>query len=953
MAVLYLFVILMNAILHVRQDDEIKDTYPEARGIRETLRIIRSFLERHARFTYLLVYTALFALFFYCIFSVNIMAGKGLLWRIDGKSQYLPYLKYTSDYLRNIITNFLNGNYTIQMYDFSIGMGEDVRSVFRIHPTEFISVFFGQNQLEQLYNGLMVFRFWLSGLAFTAFCRHRDISRRNTLVASFIYIFSGYGLNLATRHPIFHSPVIFFPLLLIAMDRLIEKKGYLFFTVMVALSLATNYYFLYMTTIGLGVYALGHFAKTYKTHRIREFGKMMARIIFFYLLGVGISAVFFLPTVTRALSSERVGNVKTMIKSLLSYGNLSQYKLLVSTVSGRYSVFDIYLGMASVFIPAVIILFFGKIREHLGLKLLIILEAVALMIPAVGLTMSAFSTVTNRWIYMTAMTGAYVVAVTLDDFLNAKVIQIIAMIATTVLYAFACLRLVNSTKHVLDLKLSLIILTITVFLVIFIKATHYVTKNQLTMAMLLISLISLTAHGVYLYGNKTIPFSADFLVTGEEAAEFFEKSEFSKFGNIDDPSFYRCDLATQRDYYENMSVIFGYNSTSIYNSVINADLVNYMIDMDSIGISAVHRIYNLDGRTALQALACVKYYQVSAGKNMGIPYGFIRDKNLSDDDFWVYKNQLTLPVGYSYTSSVSKSDIEDLTPLEKQELMLKSVVIDPDEVKINTSEVNAASDEILERVPKVSKVDKILNKKNNYIEFINADKNNGFMLSYKSKDYTLKEDPGFSITFHRKKGYEIYLKLEDFDTNRYRSKLNISNERFDKMLILRNSNAQYSLGRNDYYVNLGYCQGYGDETVRLTFGDTGSYTLKDMKLYYVPMASYKKNIADLANNSLENVVIDDNTIQGTVNADQDQIMVFSIPFSKGWRAQIDGKSTQLFHANSTYMGIQLPAGNHQIRLSYVTPGIKEGAVISLASLFLSVLLAIILLIKRLTKKEEL
>lgn len=941
MSFLYLITILVNAILKIRQGDEVKDSMPEVKGWTKAKLLCKRFANRHPDLTYILVYTACFLVILSCVFAVNFSAGKGFIWRIDGKSQYLPYMEYTADYLRDMMKRFSQGNFTIKMYDFSIGMGEDVRAVVRIHPTEFLAAFFKTSQLEKLYNYLMIFRFWLAGLSFFAYCRYRGISRRNTLVASFTYIFSGYGINLATRHPIFHSPVIFFPLLLIAMDRLIEKKGSLFFTFMVALSLSTNYYFLYMTTIALGFYALVRFASIYKENKLKEFAIMMGKIIAFYLIGVGIGAVFFLPTVIRALGSERVGSVKTMLRSLYSYSNDQYYKLFASTITGHFALYDIYLAFASIFIPAVIILFLRRFKEHLGLKILILIETVALLLPAAGLAMSAFSTVTNRWIYVVAMTAAYTIAVTLDDFLRIRFLQMLAILGTVVLYAFTCLFLTKKTEHILDLKLSFLILVITVFLLLFIKATHYVTKNQLVMAMLLLTTISLTAHGVYLYGNPIDPFSEEFLETGKEAREFFEKDEFKKFeekGESSNNDFYRIDLATQRDYYENMGVLFDYNGTAIYNSVINANLVNSMVDLDSIGISAVHRIYNLDGRTALEALGCVKYYQVAAGNNLGVPYGFVRNEAMSNDDFWVYENKHLLNIGYAYKNIMDISDYEDLSPLEKQQAMLKTAVIDTKDAKVkpNTHEVDTG--EILVRKAKISKVDESLKSGDNYIEFINTEGNHGLIMSYTQKDE--EKVPGFSITFHRKKGYEIYLKLEDFDTNIQRAKFFVSNNRFNKLLIVRNTTDNYSLGRNDYYVNLGYSQGYGDETVRLQFYDRADYTIKDIKLYYVPMASYKEDLKTMSQGDLENVALSDNTIRGTVQTDQDEVLVLSVPYAKGWTAKLDGKVTAIFKANGALSAIKIPAGSHKLIMTYETPGLKLGALISLFSLVLSLLIAI-------------
>ena len=122
------------------------------------------------------------------------------------------------------------------------------------------------------------------------------------------------------------------------------------------------------------------------------------------------------------------------------------------------------------------------------------------------------------------------------------------------------------------------------------------------------------------------------------------------------------------------------------------------------------------------------------------------------------------------------------------------------------------------------------------------------------------------------------------------------------------------------------------------------------------MNTYEQDIQNLAEESLTDVVIDTNTVSGTVTLSKDKIMVFSIPYSSGWTAYVDGKKTSLFKANTAYMGLSLKEGSHDIRLVYETPGLKIGAAISSVCILLFLLLGIIFGIRRLflkTKKEPL
>ena len=53
---------------------------------------------------------------------------------------------------------------------------------------------------------------------------------------------------------------------------------------------------------------------------------------------------------------------------------------------------------------------------------------------------------------------------------------------------------------------------------------------------------------------------------------------------------------------------------------------------------------------------------------------------------------------------------------------------------------------------------------------------------------------------------------------------------------------------------------------------------------------------------------------------------------------VDGESAELLNANGMYSALELEAGEHEIKLTSFTPGLKAGAVISIAALALSAIL---------------
>ena len=60
-------------------------------------------------------------------------------------------------------------------------------------------------------------------------------------------------------------------------------------------------------------------------------------------------------------------------------------------------------------------------------------------------------------------------------------------------------------------------------------------------------------------------------------------------------------------------------------------------------------------------------------------------------------------------------------------------------------------------------------------------------------------------------------------------------------------------------------------------------------------------------------------------------LYITIPKSSGWKLFIDGKEAQIENALQVFMGAQLDAGTHHVRLEYHRPGMTAGIVISVFS----------------------
>ncbi len=95
----------------------------------------------------------------------------------------------------------------------------------------------------------------------------------------------------------------------------------------------------------------------------------------------------------------------------------------------------------------------------------------------------------------------------------------------------------------------------------------------------------------------------------------------------------------------------------------------------------------------------------------------------------------------------------------------------------------------------------------------------------------------------------------------------------------------------------------------------------------------------LAAGGLQVTEYHDTGLEGTMTAPEEGAMFFSIPYDTGWTVTVDGKEADTFpiaqnleRTDGALLGVDIPAGEHTVALSYRAPGQMAGLLISLSSL---------------------
>ena len=313
---------------------------------------------------------------------------------------------------------------------------------------------------------------------------------------------------------------------------------------------------------------------------------------------------------------------------------------------------------------------------------------------------------------------------------------------------------------------------------------------------------------------------------------------------------------------------------------------------------------------------------------------------------WV--NDYALPFGYTYDGYISREAYDAMTPLKKQEALLMGCVIDGDDAAgteitptftgteasydIKASDGITIEDGMITVTKSNATVTLTFDGVSNaetylYIEGLEYTGISPEDL-YSDLEWALMSDYERNEVEYSDKYYE-----EETAISAIISATNTEGESVSNTLRYYTPEYEWYANQEDFMVNLYYDE-YAKTSVTIKFPTVGSYSYESLQVLFQPMDDYPDQVAALAEDTMENVDFHENAVNatnlitGTISLDEDKYLLLTIPYSEGWTAYVDGEETELLQANTMYMALWLPAGEHDISLVYKTPGSKAGMIIS-------------------------
>lgn len=889
-----------------------------------------------------ILYTIVFAVISLVIYGCFYFNGKSLVWSHDGVPQHINALAYYGKYLRNVLkTLVFDHKISLPMWDMHIGYGSDILTTLHYYvigdPLTLFSVFVPEKNTEILYEILIFLRIYLAGITFSIYCFYRENPKQATFIGCLVYIFAGWTIYASMKHPYFSNPMIYLPLVLMGIDKVYKKEKPYLFIWATAVAAMSNFYFFYMISVFMVLYAAFRYFGIFRKRSVKDVFQWFLKFAGFYLVALMIAALIFLPVVMTLFGTERfqAQNYVPLLYDRIYYekylGCLIGENMIQWGVAGYSAV-----AMAGVFV------IFSKKKKYTGLKLGFVLLNLFLLIPFAGHVLNGFSYVSNRWIWAYGMLIAYILVQAYPELFTLQMREKRRIFIMLLVYCV--LALVSKSARTERNSMAVMLLVLAVFTVL--SYGNIFMQGKYLCGMLVAVLVT----SIILNVSYQYSYEKNYLSEFEEknrALEELQDGPDRTILSLDGSSSSRYDQYKTSSYV-NTAMYMGTNSTSYYFSVANGNISRFFDEM-YLNTPWDYHYSSLDGRTILDRLASVKYFAVKRNGYGYIPYGY-DEEAASTKKYRIYEDEDSLPLGYTYDSWISREKYEKLSVTEKQQALLQGAVVENSSLpETQLSFDDKKADFTLEagKGCKIKDGKVIVTKKNAKISI-------GYRGEPKSEVYLIAKNLDFSAYSPREQvsdkkwnsltEYEKNQILYEDDNWRYwkeskESAVEVSLGSVDKTIRIFTDKYNGYSGRHNFLLNMGY-KNYSAGTMTLTFSMPGEYTFDDLYLVCQPMESVEKQTEKLGKESLENVSMETNKIAGDIDVSSDKFLAFSIPYSDGFRAYVDGKKVDLIKANSMYMGIELKKGKHEIVLTYCTPYIVPGLILTATGLLLFLLIVV-------------
>ncbi|WP_338816157.1 YfhO family protein [Lactiplantibacillus argentoratensis] len=637
-------------------------------------------------------YTAMFVVIATITYSGLFLAGRTLIWEVDGIAQHFPILLEFQRILQHHPQQLFS-------WSWNLGLGADQLTTFSYYvvgdPFNYLVAFVSRAHLEWAYQALILLRLYFVGLAFLGFSRQFKFKRVSQLIGALTYTFTAYTFYVGMHHPFFLLPMIWFPLLCWAIERVLRGRHWLPLSLITAVVILSNFYFAYLLALGGLIYALVRYWSRRRDHlAMRSFGQLFWRLLVAVGLGVMMAGVLLVPSLLAMLTATRASfNFANGLTSypINYYVNLPN-RLLTNGGSVQYWV---TLGLSSISFIAIIYTL-RHFKRYWVLNWVLVVMMIGILLPQFAAVFNVFSTPSNRWLLMATLVFAYATMAFMDQVtaLTAADLKWLAGISGGLLVVIWLINgfYLNIRKH--DIATYLILLAFIGILLA--KRSLKLTNRQFYVLLLGVVTLNLANNGLGWLSINTNSNSTEQLRQG--AAMKWVKNYFdgAQKSLSTTGQFYRTALApnyyTMRSAESDVPMVLGTHTVGSYFSVQNGYVGAFSQALGNSEYAMNSPLGSLDGRTTMYNLLGVKYLFAREDqlKNQALPAGYEVVKMKTGEpkifaDKFIYgmsnhtgtillKSKNALPLVYTQRHQISQRQFNQLSAVDREQALLQGAV---------------------------------------------------------------------------------------------------------------------------------------------------------------------------------------------------------------------------------------------------------------------------------------
>lgn len=880
-----------------------------------------------------------------------------------------------------------------------MGLGTDTFSVFSYYNIgdlfAYLALLFPASKITTAFSVISVVRMYCVGLAFVYFCQHFHFRTSTVMVGTCTYLVNAFLLYACIAQPFFTTPFIIFPLLVVQIERVLQGGPSWPLALVFTWMLISNYYLAFILAIGAILFLIMRVLTHYRT--TLNYAITIGKLAVATLTSMLLSAVMWIPELMAVMNSTRVGaTFANGLKTYPLYYYLFLPKQLIN--GGQWSfMFWTALGIVSIgFIAIVYIYLHAKTYPLLTISLG--LAFVMLLIPAVGAMLNGMMAASNRWTLLIYLPLALTVCILVEQ---APTIDRQTMnrltIATLIYLVILIATFIFQGDNDILLPIAFLLLSLMALWAVNLHLSKYALPS-------LVTIVALNASANAIFSS--LPYNGDFSSAMLARGEYGPMTR-QRYGGLDrglpKSYFYRVSTISQNQIIANKlldnDLTSGLRNIDSYYSLQNRYLGQFNDSLQNNQTTANIPIRQTDDRSVLNHFYGAKYLFVQSDGNNAekIPAGYHLDKqtdpiyNYDKDQPSTAKSKQDLtpiqtnryrtadnfPLLYWQDQYISSPQYKRLSPTAKERALAAGVVVNGD--RHATRGMQPA---VLKQLVVPIKTQLVSNRFNtidpHHLKYTDSTEKYHIQLKLsaaqrkalagselhlefaqiKFTPFTMKQqikyeqehlkqmatNPGSVVNMRGSKyQYWRYHILNGSPDLSY--KINVGS-RYGTETIQQYRQSTLSFFKMIHHttLNLGYYRGSLPQQLSFQPTKLGTYQLKYRLVAEKLDDNYYQQVHQLQSHALTNLHFTNNKVSGRITTNRPGILTSSIPYSSGWTAQVDGHQATVIRTNQAFVGLRLAQGHHNVQLTYQTPGLKTGAIISLIGVGWSLVIGIIAIV---------